>query len=93
MKGPLKTGCYHMDQVECTYCKIKSHFEKAYIKNNEFKGARHGSLASSLKSGDSIEATAKDLVVVSGRTDRAILNKIWFKKIPALMVVTLVSWK
>ena len=44
MKGHLKTDCYHKDNVEYTYCKMKSHFEKACIKKTEkFKGAKHGS--------------------------------------------------
>ena len=80
MKGHLKTDCYHKDKAECTYCKLKGHFEKACIKKTkESKGAKHGSLASSLKSGDSSEATAKDLVVDSGSTDHVIVNKNWFK--------------
>ena len=80
MKGHLKTDCYHKDKAECTYCKLKGHFEKACIKKTEeSKGAKHGSLASSLKSGDSSEATAKDLVVDSGSTDHEIVNKNWFK--------------
>ena len=85
MKGQLTTDCHHKDKIECTYCMMKDHFEKACIKKTEeFKGANHGNLASSLKSGDSSEATAKDLVVYSGSTDYVIKNKNCFKNIKAI---------
>ena len=80
IKGHVKADCFHKDKAECNYCKMKGHFEKACMKKAEnSKGGKHGSLASSLKSGGSSEATAKDIVVDSGSTDHAIVNKNWFK--------------
>ena len=80
IKGHVKADCFHKDKAECNYCKMKGHFEKACMKKAESsKGGKHGSLASSLKSGGSSEATAKDLVVDSGSTDHVIVNKNWFK--------------
>ena len=80
MKGHMKAECYKREKAECTFCKQKGHLEKACNKK-ELKGGEHGSLASSLKSGESSEATAKDLVVDSGSTDHVIVNKNWFKNL------------
>ena len=63
---------------------MKGHLEKACNKKTrENKGgaSAHGSLASSLNSGNSSEATSKDLVVDSGSTDHVIVNKSWFRNL------------
>ena len=81
-KGHRKADCYHKDRAECTHCKMKGHLERAYMKKNtENKGGTHRSFASSLNSGNSSEATTKDLVVDSGSTDHVIVNKSWFRNL------------
>ena len=74
MKSHMKAECYKREKGECTFCKQKGHLEKACNKK-ELKGGMHGSLASSINSGDSSEATAKYLVVDSGSTVHVIVKK------------------
>ena len=80
MKGHMKAECYKRETAECTVCEQKRHLEKACNKK-ELKGGKHGKLASSLKSGESSEATSKDLVIDSGSTEHVIVNKNCFKNL------------
>ena len=74
----MKAEYHKREKAECTFCKRKGHLKNTYNKK-EPKGGKHGSVASNLKSGESSEATAEDLVVDSGSTDHVIVNKNWFK--------------
>ena len=58
-------------------------------RRNELKEGKHGNLASGPKSGESIDATTKDIVVNSASTDHVIVNKNRFKTLKE--VVTTVT--